>query len=335
MNDIMTINGVECYEKDGTAYLKLEAVARGLGFTQKKNGVEYVKWERVKEYLHELNFSPLVGKESFIPENIFYRLSMKAKNETAERFQAFVADEVIPSIRRHGKKDGRSKRDKSTYYYKDLSNMRFGKLTAVSVCGINSFGNKLWLCRCDCGNEKIYPSGKLVSGRATNCGCMTKTIKSKKAAKHGITAGKRPRTLTVWEGMKARCYNPKSISYKSYGSRGIKICDEWLGKNGFENFHNWAIENGYSDDLEIDRIDNDGNYCPENCRWVSMQYNRSHRRITRYITANGITLNVSEWTKCLGISKSTAYRYLNKSDKEFINYIEKRGVLNVPVPQQN
>lgn len=102
LNEIMNIQGIECYEKDGTVYLKLEAVARGLGFTQEKNGVEYVKWERVKAYLHELNFSPLVGKDSFIPENIFYRLAMKAKNETAERFQAFVADEVIPSIRRHG-----------------------------------------------------------------------------------------------------------------------------------------------------------------------------------------------------------------------------------------
>ncbi len=102
MNEILNVNGVECYEKDGTAYLKLESVARGLGFTQKKNGVEYVKWERVSDYLKELGFSPEVGKDGFIPENIFYRLAMKAKNETAERFQAVVADEIIPSIRKHG-----------------------------------------------------------------------------------------------------------------------------------------------------------------------------------------------------------------------------------------
>lgn len=102
MKEIMNIGGVDCYEKDGTAYLKLEAVARGLGFTQEKNGIEYVKWERVNTYLKELGFSPEVGKESFIPENIFYRLAMKAKNETAERFQALVADEIIPSIRKHG-----------------------------------------------------------------------------------------------------------------------------------------------------------------------------------------------------------------------------------------
>lgn len=99
---IMNIGGVDCYEMNGTAYLKLEAVARGLGFVQTKNGVEYVKWERVSSYLEELGFSPKVGKDSFIPENIFYRLAMKAKNETAERFQAKVADEIIPSIRRNG-----------------------------------------------------------------------------------------------------------------------------------------------------------------------------------------------------------------------------------------
>ncbi|HIX11864.1 MAG TPA: phage antirepressor KilAC domain-containing protein [Candidatus Agathobaculum pullistercoris] len=102
MNDIINIGGVDCYEKDGTAYLKLETVARGLGFTQQKNGTEYVKWERVSGYLDELGFSPQVGKDGFIPENIFYRLAMKAKNEAAEKFQAKIADEVIPSIRKHG-----------------------------------------------------------------------------------------------------------------------------------------------------------------------------------------------------------------------------------------
>ena len=96
------VEGVRCYEKDGTAYLNLEDVARGLGFTQEKNGVEYVKWERVRSYLAELRFSPQVGKDDYIPENIFYRLAMKAKNEIAEKFQAKVADVIIPSIRKNG-----------------------------------------------------------------------------------------------------------------------------------------------------------------------------------------------------------------------------------------
>ena len=102
MNEIMTIQGIPCYEKDGIAYLNLETVARGLGFTQEKNGVEYVRWETVNNYLRELKFSQQVGKDAYIPENIFYRLAMKAKNETAEKFQTLIADEVVPAIRKHG-----------------------------------------------------------------------------------------------------------------------------------------------------------------------------------------------------------------------------------------
>lgn len=102
MNEIMNIQGIPCYEKDGVAYLNLETVARGLGFTQEKNGTEYVRWETVHTHLKELGFPNKLGKDDYIPENIFYRLAMKAKNETAERFQALIADEVIPAIRRHG-----------------------------------------------------------------------------------------------------------------------------------------------------------------------------------------------------------------------------------------
>lgn len=99
---IFNIEGVECYEKDGTAYLKLETVARGLGFTDKKDGIEYVRWARVDKYLSELNFATSGERPEFIPENVFYRLAMKAKNEVAEKFQTKVADEIIPSIRKHG-----------------------------------------------------------------------------------------------------------------------------------------------------------------------------------------------------------------------------------------
>lgn len=99
---ILNIGGIECYEKDGTAYLKLETVARGLGFTENKDGKEYVMWRRVDGYLANLGFGTSAERPDFIPENIFYRLAMKAKNEAAEAFQAKIADEVIPSIRKHG-----------------------------------------------------------------------------------------------------------------------------------------------------------------------------------------------------------------------------------------
>ena len=100
--DTRCIEGVECYEKNGTVFLKLEAVARGLGFTDNSKGAEYVRWNTVRTYLSEIGFSQEVAKDDFIPENIFYRLAMKARNETAERFQAKIADEVIPAIRRTG-----------------------------------------------------------------------------------------------------------------------------------------------------------------------------------------------------------------------------------------
>lgn len=106
MNNLQIISGVKCYEENGTAYLRLEDVARGLGFTQTqtKNGVEYtsIRWETVNRYLDDIGFPNKLGKDNYIPENIFYRLAMKAKNETAEKFQALVADEIIPSVRRTG-----------------------------------------------------------------------------------------------------------------------------------------------------------------------------------------------------------------------------------------
>ena len=102
MNEIINIKGIDCYEKDGTAYLNLETVARGLGFTDNSKGAEYVRWARVDEYLKEIGFATNGERPDFIPENIFYRLAMKAKNEAAETFQAKIADEVIPSIRKHG-----------------------------------------------------------------------------------------------------------------------------------------------------------------------------------------------------------------------------------------
>lgn len=99
---IMNIQGIDCYERNGVAYLKLEAVARGLGFVDERNGVEYVRWARVDKYLDELRFATSGERPTYIPENIFYRLAMKAKNGVAERFQAKVADEIIPAIRRTG-----------------------------------------------------------------------------------------------------------------------------------------------------------------------------------------------------------------------------------------
>ena len=136
--------------------------------------------------------------------------------------------------------------------------------------------------------------------------------------KHGSS---NTRLYNIWSGMKRRCQDPKHKDYPRYGARGIKICDEWMT---FEKFHNWAMSNGYADGLEIDRIDNEKGYCPENCRWVSRAFNRKHQRKTRYLEIFGVRLNISEWCKEVKMSKSTAYKYLSKSDETFIKEIEKR-----------
>lgn len=104
MNEVLNINNVRGYldKETGTAYLNAEDVARGFGFTQEKHGVEYIRWDRVNQYLHEFGFSPLVGKDDFLPENMVYRLGFKASNDAAQKFQAVLADEVLPAIRRHG-----------------------------------------------------------------------------------------------------------------------------------------------------------------------------------------------------------------------------------------
>lgn len=122
--------------------------------------------------------------------------------------------------------------------------------------------------------------------------------------------------MNVWRGMKARCFNPKAVSYPNYGARGITVCDEWLS---FENFHNWAMANGYADDLQLDRIDNDGNYCPENCRWVTRSMNQRNTSRTHLMTINGKTQCASDWIKELGISKSTFYEALKKGEDYLID----------------
>ena len=195
---------------------------------------------------------------------------------------------------------------------KDLSGQKFGRLTVINSVGVNKYGNYLWQCQCECGKLHIAASAKLIQGKVRSCGCLKKEIGIKQLEKHGITTGGKPRTFSIWAGMKARCYNPKAISYKNYGAKGITVCDEWLT---FENFHNWAIKNGYNDNLQIDRIDNNKGYCPENCRWVTITENMRNQTQTRNITVYGITLPISVWCRELHVAKSTAYKHLNEIEE--------------------
>ena len=115
---------------------------------------------------------------------------------------------------------------------------------------------------------------------------------------------------SVYKGIKRRCYNPNDINYKNYGARGIKVCDEWL--NDFQTFYDWAISNGYNEDLSIDRVNVNGNYEPSNCRWVNKETQSNNKRNNRLITFNGETKTIAQWGKAIGIDKNILYERLNK-----------------------
>lgn len=152
----------------------------------------------------------------------------------------------------------------------DLTGQVFGRLTVVSEGGRGERGRVLWNCECVCGNTIVVRADSLKSGQ-TSCGCFRKEVVKDTNTKHGLR--KHP-LYQVWANMKDRCYNIKCKYYPNYGSRGITICDRW--KDSFENFYNDVVE-GYEEGLQLDRIDNDGNYEPNNVRWVKSQQNSMNR----------------------------------------------------------
>ncbi len=187
----------------------------------------------------------------------------------------------------------------------DYSGYRFGKLTVLCYSHTKN-GQSFWVCNCDCGNVTTVGQGNLKSGKTKSCGCIRKEnpIRIKIGNLHGTRIHK------IYHNMRNRCLNPQNPRYKDYGGRGIKICDEWLGKFvGFNCFYKWAMENGYRDDLTIDRIDNDGDYCPTNCRWVDYKTQRRNTRRVKNITINGKTMCVKDWCALYGIEEAGIYNY--------------------------
>lgn len=178
----------------------------------------------------------------------------------------------------------------------DLTGKRFGKLVVVER--IENKGKRVcWKCKCDCGNIKNVLSTHLVSGSINNCGCLKKLILSNKNKTHGKSYTKLYRT---YQHMKDRCYRKNDKRYKNYGGRGIKICDEW--KNNFMNFYNWAINNGYQENLTIDRININGDYTPFNCRWVTWKEQANNTTRNHYIEYNNEKHTIAEWSNILNIS---------------------------------
>ncbi|WP_226035745.1 hypothetical protein [Aquibacillus saliphilus] len=177
----------------------------------------------------------------------------------------------------------------------DILGNKYNKFLVLDYDGWYSKGNPTnkrhyYKCLCDCGNPKTVQRGHLISGRSKNCGCGRLETLSKVGRTHGLT---NTRIYHIHFDIKRRCYSENNHAYEYYGGRGIKVCDEWTNKeNGFINFYNWSMKNGYSDDLTVDRIDSNGDYEPENCRWVDRQVQAENTR--QAVKVNAIDTETGE-----------------------------------------
>ncbi|MCR5257244.1 MAG: hypothetical protein K6E40_03685 [Desulfovibrio sp.] len=189
----------------------------------------------------------------------------------------------------------------------DVTGQRFGRLTAIERDHQDAHNRWFWRCKCDCGNETAVMIGNLRGGQVKSCGCLQREASRTRLTTHGQTDSRLHR---IWRGMKGRCLNPNYSCFEHYGGRGISVCPEW--RASFQAFHDWAMSHGYSDDLTIDRADNNGNYEPSNCRWVSRKEQSENTRRTRLVEFQGEVHSVAEWARRLGFAKRTLARRLDR-----------------------
>lgn len=183
----------------------------------------------------------------------------------------------------------------------DLTGKRFGNLTVIEKSNNDKSDGALWKCRCDCGKEITTRSTYLLSGDTKSCGCRKTQSLLDRNVKHGHANNER--LYNIWKGMRSRCNNPNSYAYNNYGGRGVKICEEW---NDYEKFRIWALSSGFRENksgliCSIDRIDTNGNYCPENCRWVDIKTQCRNRRSNRLLEVDGEVKSIVEWSEEYGV----------------------------------
>lgn len=195
----------------------------------------------------------------------------------------------------------------------DLKNIRSGKLVALRPTEKRrSSGYIIWECRCDCGNVCYADSYQIKNSLKKSCGCSRcdNIIQSNISRSKYPQEVRKERLYRIWKGMYSRTHYKSQAQYKDYGERGIIICPEW--ENDFLTFREWALNNGYSDDLTIDRIDVNGNYEPDNCRWIPKCEQTKNQRSNIIIEYNGEKHIASEWADICGIPHSTLYKRINK-----------------------
>lgn len=208
--------------------------------------------------------------------------------------------------------------------YGDLTGKKFGKLQVLEKDYSHGNHETWWLCQCDCGNIKSVRQSPLVNYRVSSCGCYKRELLIKKHYIHGLTDS---RLHIIWMAMRQRCNIETNKLFRYYGGRGIKVCDEW--NKDFISFYNWAIKNGYQDNLTIDRIDVNGDYEPSNCCWIPQKEQCRNRRNTIYVTHDGQKKPLSEWAEILEIPYSRLIqRYKNGWNEEEL-FLEKRKKNNL------
>lgn len=187
--------------------------------------------------------------------------------------------------------------------YVDLTGKRFGRLVVLERNGSNNKRITIWKCLCDCGNITSVIGTSLRRGATRSCGCLCREKVVQSHITHNLTHS---RIYSIYHAMRSRCTNPNNEAYANYGGRGIRVCEEWL--DSFENFRDWAFSNGYKDDLTVDRIDNNGNYEPSNCRWITNAEQQKNKRTSRYVTYQGKAKLIDEWSSLTGLPYGVIYK---------------------------